>query len=349
VSQGTAKRVLQIAMMVAAVIPIRVLGEKDALSTFQAVPELPYQVVPGFFKMPEGAVAGEASGVAVNSKGHIFLFQRTEPMLSEFDSKGVFVRSLGTGLFTHPHGLRIDVEDNIWTTDDGSHVVLKLDPAGKVLLVLGKIHTAGEADWLFNLPTDVTFGKGGEIYVADGYGNSRIVKFDRDGKYIKEWGKYGSGPGEFSLPHSVAVDSQGRVYVGDRENKRIQIFDSEGTFLKEWTGIGYPYGLLITPDQHVWMADGGFDRIVELDENGKILGAFGGPGRKPGEMAWAHFLAMGPDKTIYVADVLNWRFQAFARTGQTGKMTSYIPSKRMFWDSIPSSGWSTRQHEIPSK
>ena len=126
------------------------VGEKDALTTFQAVPELPYQVVPDFFKMPEGAVAGEASGVAVNSKGHIFLFQRTEPMLAEYDAKGVFVRSLGTGLFTHPHGLRIDAEDNIWTTDDGSHVVLKLDPMGKVLLVLGRIHTAGEADWLFN-------------------------------------------------------------------------------------------------------------------------------------------------------------------------------------------------------
>ena len=116
-------------------------------------------MVPGFFKMPEGAVAGEASGVAVNSKGHIFLFQRTEPMLSEYDAKGVFVRSLGAGLFTHPHGLRIDAEDNIWTTDDGSHVVLKLDPTGKVLLVLGKTHTAGEADWLFNQPADVAFGK----------------------------------------------------------------------------------------------------------------------------------------------------------------------------------------------
>ncbi len=348
-SLGIAGRALRIAIGMVALMATHAWGEKDALTTFLAVPELPYQVLPGFFKMPEGAVAGEASGVAVNSKGHIFLFQRTEPMLSEYDAKGVFVRSLGAGLFTHPHGLRIDAEDNIWTTDDGSHVVLKLDPTGKVLLVLGKTHTAGEADWLFNQPADVAVGKDGEIYVADGYGNSRIVKFDRDGKYLKEWGKYGSGPGEFNLPHSVVVDGEGRVYVGDRENKRIQIFDAEGTFLREWTGIGYPYGLLITPDQHVWMADGGFDRIVELDENGKILGAFGEPGHNPGEMAWAHFLAMGPDKTIYVADVLNWRFQAFAHTGKTGNMTSYIPSKRMFWGSVASSGWSTRQHDIPFK
>ncbi len=343
------RRALAVLTMMAALMPIHAWGEEDAVTTFQAVPELPYEVVPGFFKMPEGAVAGEASGVAVSSKGHIFLFQRTEPMLAEYDAKGEFVREIGKGLFTHPHGLRIDAEDNIWTTDDGSHVVLKLDPSGKVLLVLGKAHTAGEADWLFNQPADVAFGRNGEIYVADGYGNSRIVKFDRGGKFLKEWGKYGSAPGEFNLPHSVAVDREGRVYVGDRENKRIQIFDAEGKFLKEWTGIGYPYGLLITPDQHVWMADGGFDRIVELDEDGKILGAFGEPGRKPGEMAWAHFLAMGPDRTIYVADVLNWRFQAFARTGTTGKMASYIPSKRMFWDRMPSSGWSTRQHDIPFK
>jgi DNA-binding beta-propeller fold protein YncE len=344
-----AGKALILVTMMAALAPIHGWGQKDSVTTFQAVPELPYQVVPGFFKMPEGAVAGEASGVAVNSKGHIFLFQRTEPMLAEYDASGEFVRAIGKGLFTHPHGLRIDAEDNLWTTDDGSHVVLKLDPAGKVMLVLGRIHTAGEADWLFNQPADVAFGKNGEIYVADGYGNSRIVKFDRDGKYLKEWGKYGSAQGEFNLPHSVSVDAEGRVYVGDRENMRIQIFDADGKFLKEWTGIGYPYGLLITPDQHVWMADGGFDRIVELDPAGKIVGAFGAPGHKPGEMAWAHFLAMGPEGNIYVADVLNWRFQAFARTRQTGKMTSYIPSKRMFWGSVPSSGWSTRQHDIPFK
>lgn len=145
------------------------------------------------------------------------------------------------------------------------------------------------------------------------------------------------------------MDEAGRVYVGDRENQRIQIFDSEGNFLKQWTGIGYPYGLVITPDQHVWMADGGYDRIVELDQSGQILGAFGEPGHKPGQMAWAHFLAIGPNQAIYVADVLNWRFQVFARTTPTGNMTKYIPSVRMFWGSVPSVGWSSKQTEIPFK
>ena len=278
-----------------ALLPLHAGGQSTSgkPAPFQAVPELPYRVVTDFFKFPKGMTVGETSGVAVNSKGHIFLFQRTKPMLAEYDEKGNFIQSIGEGLFSHPHGLRIDADDNIWTTDDGNHLVLKLTPTGTVLLVLGRINTGAEANWLFNKPADVAFAKNGDIYVADGYGNSRVVKFDRDGNYIKAWGKYGTGAGEFNLPHSVAVDKEGLVYVGDRENQRIQIFDADGNFIKQWTGIGYPYGLVITPDQHVWMTDGGYDRIVEVDQNGKILGAFGEPGHKPGQMAWAHFMAIG--------------------------------------------------------
>jgi DNA-binding beta-propeller fold protein YncE len=345
------KTALGIGLACIALLPFQAGTQQTAVNAapFQAVPELPYRVVPNFFKFSKANVAGEASGVAVNSKGHIFLFQRTKPMLAEYDAKGNFVQSIGDGLFSHPHGLRIDADDNLWTTDDGSHLVLKLDPAGNVLLVLGRINTGAEANWLFNKPADVAFAKNGDIYVADGYGNSRVVKFDRDGNFIKAWGKYGTGIGEFNLPHSVAVDNQGRVYVGDRENQRIQIFDSDGKFIQQWTGIGYPYGLLITQDQHVWMVDGGYDRIVELDQNGKILGAFGEPGHKPGQMAWAHFMAIGPDQTIYVADVLNWRFQVFSRTAPAGSMTKYIPSVRMFWGSVPSVGWNSQQTAIPFK
>jgi DNA-binding beta-propeller fold protein YncE len=316
---------------------------------FQPVPELGYRVVPDFFEFPSPTNFGESSGIALNSRGHIFLFQRVKPMLTEFDAQGKFLRSIGDGLWDHPHGLRIDSDDNIWTTDDGNHLVLKLNAAGRVLLVLGRKDWGAEADWLFNKPADVAFGKNGEIYVADGYGNSRVVKFDRNGNFIKKWGRYGTGPGEFDLPHSIVVDNQGRVLVGDRENKRIEIFDADGHFLKQWTGIGYPYGLFITPDQHVWMADGGYDRIVELDQNGKILGAFSEPGHRPGQLAWAHFLAVGPDRKIYVADVLNWRFQVFEPVTPPGRMTRYVPSVRMFWESTPSTGWFSRQPNLPKK
>jgi 6-bladed beta-propeller len=308
----------------------------------QAVPALGYRVDPDFFTSHGHLGAGEASGVALDSKGHIYLFQRAEPMLAEYDAGGTYMRSLGDGLFTHPHGLRIDSDDNLWTTDDGSHLVLKLSPAGRVLLVLGRKGVAAESDWLFNQPTDIAFGKHGEIYVSDGYGNSRIVKFDRDGKFIKAWGQFGTGPGDFNLPHSVVVDDQENVYVADRENKRIQIFDADGKFLREWTGIGYPYGLFITPDQHIWLIDGGYDRLLKLDRNGKILGALGNPGHAPGEFAWGHFLAIGKDRKIYVADVLNWRFQVFVPTKPSGELAKYQPSKRMFWDRVQSTGWSTR-------
>lgn len=316
-------------------------GEQDADITSR-VAALGFNPVPHFFNGGPDQRRGEASGVALNSKGHIYLFQRAEPMLAEYDANGSFVRSLGDGLFRHPHGLRIDTNDDIWTTDDESHLVLKLSPNGEVLLVLGRRNMSAEAEWLFNQPTDVAFGKNGEVYVADGYGNSRVVKFDREGKFLKAWGRHGSGPGEFNLPHSIVVDREGRVYVGDRENQRIQIFDSEGTYLTQWTGIGYPYGLFITPDQHVWMIDGGYDRVVEFSPAGRVLGTFGEPGHGIGQFAWGHFLAIGADKRLYVADVLNWRFQVFESVSVSGEASTYTPTKRLFWNREQSTGWSTR-------
>jgi DNA-binding beta-propeller fold protein YncE len=333
--------------LLALVLPLTLNGAPPAKEgsggAFAPVPELAYSVIPDFFTPPPGANFGEASGIALNADGHILLFQRRSPMLAEYDAQGRFVRSFDDRLFDHPHGLRIDAQGNIWTTDDNNHLVLKLSHAGRVLLVLGRRNNGAEADWLFSSPADVAFGRNGEIYVADGYGNSRIVKFDARGRFIKSWGHYGTGAGEFILPHSVVVDQAGRVYVADRENMRIQIFDADGNFLQTWTGIGYPYGLFITPDQHVWMADGGFDRVIELDQSGKILGAIGEPGHAPGQFAWAHFLTIGPDRKMYVADVLNWRFQVFAPTPPTDRMTPYVPQRRMFWGSVPSAGWISRQ------
>lgn len=311
------------------------------------VSELPYRLAPGFFELPNGVNFGEASAVAVDKRGHIFLFQRVKPMLVEYDASGKFLRSLGDGLFTVPHGLRIDAQGNLWTTDVGSHVVLKLSPEGHVLMVLGRKDTGAEADWLFNRPADIAFDREGNIYVADGYGNSRIVKFDKTGRYLKSWGTFGNAPGQFELPHAIVIDDDGRVYVGDRENGRIQIFDTEGKFLGAWTGIGFPYGLAITPDHHILMADGGFDRVVELDADGKIIEALGSPGHAPGQFAWAHWIALSADGKLFVADTLNWRFQVFVPTQSSGKMASYIPTVRMFNDSVPSSGWVPRQANRP--
>lgn len=280
---------------------------------------LPYEPAPGSLSLPPGMNFGEVAGVAVNSKGHIFVFHRGASPLVEFDSSGRFLRSLGDGLFKSAHGLRIDRHDNIWITDIGSHLVLKLSADGSVLMVLGKVGWAGEfmppryAVPLFDQPTDVAFGPGEEIFVSDGYGNSRVMKFDKDGRFIKSWGKKGTAPGEFDLPHTIAVDRNGRVYVGDRENQRIQVFDSDGNFIKEWARVGYPYGLTITPDQTLYMADGKNERIVKMNLEGEVLGSIGEPGKGVGQFAWAHSIAVGPAGEIYVAEILNWRVQKFVK------------------------------------
>jgi DNA-binding beta-propeller fold protein YncE len=151
------------------------------------------------------------------------------------------------------------------------------------------------------------------------------------------------------LPHSVVIDKNDRVYVGDRENARIQIFDTDGRFLAQWTGIGYPYGLCITPDQHVWMVDGGFDRIVELDQAGKILGSIGSPGHQPGQVAWGHFLAIASDRKLFVADVLNWRFQVFVPAKASGKLSEYVPTERQFYGFKQSDGYFFRSPGWPTK
>ncbi len=282
-------------------------------------PDLGYQVAPHALSLPPGGNFIETTEVALNSKGHIFVFHRGLQPLMEFDSNGGFVRSLGDGLFTMAHGLKIDADDNIWTTDVGSHLVLKLSPEGRVLLVLGRKGIAGEEDKpsgmpLFDKPADVAFDAVGNIYVADGYGNSRVVKFDKDGNFIKAWGKKGSGEGEFDLPHTVAIDSQGLVYVGDRENRRVQIFDADGNFIKQWTHAGSPWYLYITPDQRIYLVDGYASRILKMDREGNILGMLGGvSGKAPGQFALVHGLAMGPQGEIYTTEILNWRVQKFVK------------------------------------
>jgi DNA-binding beta-propeller fold protein YncE len=276
-------------------------------------PDLPYNLVPNFLNLPPGWNLQEVPGIAVNSRGHVFVLHRGPHALIEFDSEGNFIRTIGEGLFTRGHGLRIDGEDNIWTTDVGSHVVLKFSPEGRVLLVLGREDNAGETDRLFDRPADVGFGPAGEIFVADGYGNSRVVKFDKHGRFIKAWGKAGTMPGEFNLVHAIVVGPNNWVYVCDRENERIQIFDLDGTFIEEWTHVGHPWGLHLTPDNVFYMTDGYADRVSKLDLSGKVLGTLGSSGKAPGEFMYAHGIAVGPGDEFYVSEILNWRVQKFVK------------------------------------
>ncbi len=274
-------------------------------------PRLNYSPVPDWPHLPEGWNFGEVPAVALDASENVYVFNRGPHPLIQFSNSGKFVRSLLEGMVTSAHGLRIDHEGNIWAVDHRGHTVLKLNPAGRVVMVLGRKDQAGTDETHFNQPTDVAVAPNGDFYVTDGYGNSRVMKFAKDGKLLHQWGKKGTGEGEFNLPHSVILDGEGQVYVADRENNRIQVFTPDGRFLRQLTDLGSPWGLALTRDQEIFMADGRNNRVVKLTREGRILGGFGSPGKKPGEFAYAHHLAVSPSGEVYVAEILNWRVQKF--------------------------------------
>jgi streptogramin lyase len=237
----------------------------------------PYRVAENFFKLPDGRTLGSTPAIDIDRDGRsIWVFERcgqnsggtpcadsTVAPLLKFDASGTLVKSLGAGMFVNPHGIHVDGEGNVWVTDGGGkdgkgQQVFKLSPEGRVLLTLGKAGVAGDGPDVFNQPSDVLVAPGGEIFVADGHGgnsNARIVKFSKDGAFVKAWGKKGQGPGEIDTPHALAMDSRGRLFVADRGNNRVQIFDQNGTFLAEWKQFGRPSGIYIDKSDTLYSAD----------------------------------------------------------------------------------------------
>ncbi len=292
------------------------------MSPLQSIPGPPLDYVPApeHFKLPPGMNFGGVPGIAINSRGHIFLLHRGSDPLMEFDADGNFIRAFGDGMFDRPHGLRIDGDDNIWATDVGGHVVYKFNPEGRIVMVLGVRGRPGE--WheyghlrLFHEPNDVLVGANGDFFVLQGHGKgeSCVMKFDRDGIFIKTWGKKGKAPGEFDLPHSIVMDARGLLYIADRNNARIQVFDADGTFIREMKTPGTPCGLYISPDQHLYLAHGHVGQLIKLDLNGNVLGVAGSQGKGLGQFGEAHYLAMSARGEIFVTDTLNWRVQRYVR------------------------------------
>jgi sugar lactone lactonase YvrE len=275
-------------------------------------PKLALKADPNWPTLPAGWTFEETPGVAVDKREHVFVFHRGPHSIIEFDKDGTVVRTWGDGVFVRPHALKFDPEGNLWASDDQGHMVVKMDDKGRVRMVLGRKNTKGETNDLFNRPTDIGFGPNGDVYITDGYGNSRVVQYTREGKFVRTWGKKGSGEGEFDLPHGIAIDKRGRVYVGDRENRRMQVFDADGKFITQWKHVGSPWGVVITSDDHLYMCDGYNNRILKTDLDGKILGVLGGPGKFPGLLDYSHHLAVGPSGSVYVAEIKNWRVQKFA-------------------------------------
>ncbi len=233
----------------------------------------PYRTVEGWAKMPEGRTWGATSAVDVDRDGKsIWVAERcgantcagsSLPVVLEFDESGRLRTSFGAGIFVFPHGIHVDGSGNVWVTDargkDGrGHQVFKFSPEGKRLLSLGKAGVTGDGPDTFNQPSDVAVGANGDVFVADGHdesSNARIVKFSKDGTFIKAWGKHGSAAGEFEVPHGLAFDSRGRLFVADRGNNRIQIFDQDGRFLEEWKQFSRPSGIYIDRNDVLYVAD----------------------------------------------------------------------------------------------
>jgi len=272
----------------------------------------PLKPVESFPQWPAESPVVACSAVATNAKGEVLLFRRFEPPILVFKPSGEFVRSFGKGLFKSPHGLRVDRDDNIWVTDNADHTVMKLDRDGHVLLTLGEKGVAGEDPKHFNKPTDIAFAENGDVFISDGYGNSRVVKFDRDGKYLLTWGRKGKGAGEFNLPHAIRIDSKGNVYVADRENRRIQVFDQAGKFIRQFEGMS-PFGLFITPADELFVADGVNHKILKFSADGKELASWGMMGIKPGEFKMPHGITVAPDGAIYVSEIDGKRVQKFGQ------------------------------------
>lgn len=334
----------------------------------QPVPDIPFESVSNYLKYSPEMNLGEVLSVAVNSKGHIVvlnhpgtatsgpIYGNATTQLFEFDDAGKYVREIGHGVYglAYAHSVRFDKYDNLWVVDKASMSVMRFNPAGYVTMNLGRrpegpdqhhyIERGDPApvpvDAMFNGTTDVAWDADDNIYISDGYFNSRVAKFDKHGNWIKSWGSAGKGgehanenPSQFSTPHNIGIDRQGNVYVADRGNRRIQVFDLDGNF-KKFIFLNVPYDkkrhpvlgnlspnppdetapwtICITngPAQYLYTTDAEPGRLYKISlPDGKIVGKFGESGHELGQFNWAHGLACPAEDLLYVADMNNWRVQ----------------------------------------
>jgi sugar lactone lactonase YvrE len=296
------------------------------LEAQQAVPEIPFDSVPNLFKLPPDLNFGEDAGVALNSKGHIFVYTRSNSatgaayggsasQLLEFDQTGKFVREIGKGLYAwaFAHAVRVDKDDNIWAIDKGSDMIVRFNPEGHVTMVFGRKKEASDKEaepWernrnpplppvigQFRQPTDVAWNANGDIFISDGYVNARVAKFDKNGDWVKSFGEPGSGPGQLNTPHSIATDAKGNVYVANRGNVRIEVFDSDGKYLRN-IKLDVP----VPTDAHA------------------AIGATPGPNAPAGTMSagapWAICITPGPNQVLYAADAYPGRIYKVSLDGK---------------------------------
>jgi DNA-binding beta-propeller fold protein YncE len=343
-------------------IPLAVSLVASAALAQQPVPDIRFDATVDFLKLPPNVYFGEVAGVAIDARRHVYVFSRTgtrstlhgqsSAQLFEFGPDGAFIKEIGKDLygFAFAHTVRVDKDGNLWATDEGTNMIMKFNPAGKVLMVLGRRAEAVEEPaaapaggrggaprpgWgTFNRPTDVAWDLAGNVFIADGYNNSRVVKVDKNGRWVKTWGDRGTDTGQFNILHSIANDAKGNIYVADRTNRRIQVFDPDGKFLRQFTidvpftkevnvmagaqpgpnslsVSGAPWAICITPppNQVLYSADAVPGRIYKLTLDGKVLGVLGEAGKELKQFGWIHEIACPSENELYVAELLNWRVQ----------------------------------------
>jgi sugar lactone lactonase YvrE len=307
----------------------------------QNVPEIPYDSVANALKLPDNLYIGEGIGIATNSKGHVFVYTRSgATRLFEFDQNGTFVKEIGEGLygFLFAHAVRVDKDDNIWAVDEGSNMVIKFDPNGKVLMLIGRRPEAVEGleaaappgtpppnaqPYALARPTDIGWDPQGNIYISDGYTNSRVVKYDKFGKFVKSvGGARGSAPSQFNTPHGLQVDAKGNVYVADRGNARIQVFDSNLTLRAIYDHVGNPWTLCITPGPHQYLYSSNSypdsnpaaarditGEIYKMELDGTVVGKFGKAGKQLKEFATTHGIDCRNENELWISEITAWRAQ----------------------------------------
>ena len=326
----TMHRFLSVAVFLAFVLPNHAGAQApDALPDGNAC----YVVDPAWPLKPASFTWGAMSGITVDAQDQIYVFNRSDPTVQVYRTDGTLVRSWSTPNPKGTHHIKLDPDGNVWLADFRGHVVQKYSPQGKLLLTLGEADHPGCDNGHFNGPTDMAFLPSGDVFISDGYGNRRVVHFDKQGRFVKAWGEEGTGPGQFALPHAIAIDSQGRVYVADRNNARIQVFDTKGELLAVWDDLIMPWGFAVTKKDQLWVCGASSVRqpnddgwvitpppdqwLFKLSPDGKVLLRVAlqqteeAPG-KPGEVDWVHCIAIDSKGSIYLGDIQGKRAQKFS-------------------------------------
>ena len=297
-----------------------------------------YEVDPTWPQRPAHIPWGDVPGIAVDRQDQVWVFTRTNPPVQIYAADGRFVRAWGADIIDKAHHIKIDREGNVWLSDVGLHVVRKCTPEGKVLLTIGTPGQKGEGPSLLNMPTDMALAPNGDVFISDGYGNSRIAHFDRQGKFIKAWGSLGTGANHFSIPHAIVMDSRGRLYVADRNNVRVQVYDQRGRLIDSWRDVIVPWGFWLTAQDDIWVCGSSpmpwrtdpkyptaplgcppKDQVfMKFSATGRLLQLWTVPkaedGREQaGECNWLHCVALDSQGNFYAGDILGKRAQKFVR------------------------------------